>query len=283
MLKLSISIVVYHSPAEILAATLTDLSLAVAGAARSCAGQGQQLYCQLLLVHNDGEEAKARCEAALLAQGADLQALGFDRLEQFCPPTNLGYGLGHNLAIEQVDSELHLILNPDACLQADALSVAIDYLGQHPGVGLVAPAVFNPAGQREFLCKAYPSVLALFLRGFVPPALRRCFRAYLADYEMQAMQLAPQPCQDVAIASGCCMLVRTALLRQVGGFSPQYFLYFEDFDLSLRLRRLTRLAYLPAMRLVHHGGYSAAKGAWHIGQFCRSALTFFRQHGWRWI
>jgi GT2 family glycosyltransferase len=85
------------------------------------------------------------------------------------------------------------------------------------------------------------------------------------------------------LASGCFMLVRTEALRAAGGFNDRYFLYFEDFDLSLRLGGQGRLIFNPAMRIVHHGGYAASKGNQHVRYFLRSGLTFFNQHGWRWI
>ena len=79
------------------------------------------------------------------------------------------------------------------------------------------------------------------------------------------------------------MLLRGAAMRAVGGFDEDYFLYFEDYDLSLRLAREGRLLFDPAVRIVHHGGYAAQKGLHHIRLFVRSGVRFFRRHGWRWI
>jgi GT2 family glycosyltransferase len=79
------------------------------------------------------------------------------------------------------------------------------------------------------------------------------------------------------------MLAPTPALRAVGGFDERYFLYFEDFDLSLRLGEHGRLVFEPAMRIVHHGGYAARKGLRHVRYFLRSGIRFFNDHGWRWI
>ena len=79
------------------------------------------------------------------------------------------------------------------------------------------------------------------------------------------------------------MLVRGECLTAVEGFDERYFLYFEDFDLSLRLGRLGKLLFAPQVRIVHHGGYAARKGWRHLQMFMRSGLRFFNQHGWRWI
>ena len=101
-------------------------------------------------------------------------------------------------------------------------------------------------------------------------------------YEMRDVCSGEAPV-DVAIASGCFMLVRTAALRAVGGFNEDFFLYFEDFDLSLRLAEKGRLVFEPRMHIVHHGGYAANKGRAHVKYFIRSGIRFFNRHGWRLI
>jgi GT2 family glycosyltransferase len=78
------------------------------------------------------------------------------------------------------------------------------------------------------------------------------------------------------------MMVRRKAIEVTGGFDPGYFLYFEDFDWSVRLNRVTRSVYVPRVRIVHHGGKAARKGVRHILRFARSALRFFNKHGWKW-
>lgn len=194
---------------------------------------------------------------------------------------NVGYGAGHNLALWCGSGDFHLILNPDVLLEEDALSEALAFLAAHPEAGLVAPASWDPHGQRQYLCKEYPSVLDLALRGFAPAWLRRRFRARLDRYELRD-RLDEAVLWDPPIASGCFMLCRRSVLERIGGFRPEYFLYFEDFDLSLRLASSARLACVPAVRIVHLGGHASRKGIRHIGLFLLSAIRFFSRYGWRW-
>ena len=193
---------------------------------------------------------------------------------------NIGYGAAHNLSIRQSSAEFHLLLNPDVELAADALVAGLGYLIENPDAVLVSPAA-SKKGQRQFLCKRYPSVLVLLLRGFAPAALCKAFAGKLAAYEMRDLP-DDRPTAGIPIASGCCMLCRGSALREAGGFDEGYFLYFEDFDLSLRLGRLGKLVHLPTMRIRHEGGDAAAKGIRHIAMFGRSGLRFFNQHGWQW-
>jgi hypothetical protein len=51
----------------------------------------------------------------------------------------------------------------------------------------------------------------------------------------------------------------------------------------VRLAKVTRIAWLPGFRAVHHGGGAARKGFDHIRWFVRSGLRFYRKHGWRWF
>jgi GT2 family glycosyltransferase len=92
---------------------------------------------------------------------------------------------------------------------------------------------------------------------------------------------AQQMAADVAIVSGCCMLCKTTSLQKEGGFDPRFFLYFEDFDLSLRLGKHGAVVYLPTMRVRHAGGNAARKGRQHRLYFIRSAVSFFNKHGWK--
>ena len=79
------------------------------------------------------------------------------------------------------------------------------------------------------------------------------------------------------------MLSRGSVLKAVKGFDERYFLYFEDFDLSMRIRQQGRIAYLPTMKIIHGGGYAARKGFSHIRMFVCSAIRFFNTYGWRWF
>jgi GT2 family glycosyltransferase len=193
---------------------------------------------------------------------------------------NVGYGRGHDIAIREARGSYHLVLNPDVVLKSGAITEAARFLEAHPRVGLVTPQVHNGQGGREYLCKRHPGILVLALRGFGPSWLRRPFRRQLDRYEMRDLP-ADQVATGIPIASGCFMFARRELLQRLGGFSSEYFLYFEDFDLSLRLRRLADIAYVPRVQIVHMGGYAAGKGWKHRRMFLRSAMTFFRHHGWK--
>lgn len=199
------------------------------------------------------------------------------------PEGNTGFGRGHNLALQvQEVGGYHLILNPDVEFSPGTLATALSFMQANPLCGLLAPKVVNGQGRQEFLCKRYPSVLDLALRGFAPRWLSSLFRARLERYEMRDV-MRDDVVWDPPLVSGCFMLCRGSVLKQLGGFDPDIFLYFEDYDLSLRTAKVSRIAYVPEVQIIHYGGGASRKGLKHIWMFCRSAVTFFNKHGWRWV
>lgn len=270
---LTISIVVYRSELPVLRATVESLLHAITTAAQA----GLLGSAAIDLVHNAEPSAAFTALGEALAEAAQAQGTRFRLLEGH---GNVGYGRGHNLSISQARSGVHLILNPDVLLSPESLLQGLQFLHDNPRVAALSPAVEDGRGHKQYVCKRYPSLLDFVLRGFAPARVKHWFRRRLAWYEMQDLP-EDAPSLDIPIISGCFMLFRTEVLHRVGGFDESYFLYFEDFDLSLRVHQHGQLAYVPAMHIVHLGGNSARKGLRHIGMFARSGLRFYRTHGWR--
>ena len=268
---LSVAIVTYRPEPRLLARALASLAAAIAEARRA----GELGTAQLIVIDNGPAQAQRAVVEALAAWPAE--AGGF---ELVAGHGNVGYGRANNLALGRVRSDFHLIMNPDVELEPAALREALAAARAHPEVGLVAPAVFGDDGERQYLCKRYPSVWVLFLRGFAPAFLRRRYARAIHDYEMRDV-IADRYVAGVPLASGCFMLARTPLLARLGGFDPAFFMYFEDYDLSLRVGREAQVAYVPQARILHHGGDASRKGLRHVGWFVRSAWRFFARHGWK--
>lgn len=272
--NITISIVVYSFNPNLLAQVLQHLDLALAYTRR----YGSLAAVELSLVHNGPDDIHPHVLQEFLSDWVK-QA---DAVEVLGNHGNIGYGAGHNLAINKAKSDFHLVLNPDVLLERDAILHALDFMLSYPEVGLLAPAVKDAEGYQQYLCKRYPTLLDLCLRGFAPCFLKRIFQHRLARYELRD-KIHNTVVWDVPLVSGCFMLFRQPLLTDLKGFSPAYFLYFEDFDISLRAAKVARIVYVPAVRITHFGGNAARKGWRHIGLFLRSAITFFSQHGWKWV
>ncbi|WP_085547516.1 glycosyltransferase family 2 protein [Burkholderia pseudomallei] len=269
---LSVSVVTYHPDEALLARTLSSLGVASNDLRKSRPG----LSVSVCIVDNGGWPSTSSVALASLGKtGVECHLISGHG--------NVGYARGHNLAIEQVRSRYHLVLNPDIDLGPEALSQALDFLDAHADVGLLSPRIGDDEGRLQYLCRQYPALLDLFVRGFLPGGIRKFFDRRLARYEMRDRINETDIVWDPPIVSGCFMLFRTEPLKCLKGFDPRYFLYFEDYDLSLRTRELTRIAYVPAVRVLHHGGGAARKGFAHIRMFVASAFKFYNRFGWKWL
>ena len=267
----SASIVTFRPEPRLFGRALASLATAIVEARR----RGALGDAQVFVIDNGPDRERDAIAPAIAAWPSQAGSI-----ELIAGHGNVGYGRANNLALARAGSEAHLIMNPDVELEPAAIAEALAALAEHPEVGLVAPAAYDQDGRMLYLCKRYPSLLVLFLRGFAPERLRRRHARVLDEYEMRDV-IGERFLSGVPLASGCFMLARTALLGRLGGFDPRFFMYFEDYDLSLRMGRESLVAYVPRARIVHHGGGASRKGLRHVAWFVGSAWRFFGLHGWR--
>jgi GT2 family glycosyltransferase len=276
---LTVSIVTYRPDLALLERTLRALGASLTAARNA----GLLRAANVALIDNTGSRTSA---GAVIKLGKAMFEYSDVTMSYLHGHANIGYGAAHNLVMHGGSTHYHLVLNPDVELAPDALTVALRYLEDHANIGVLAPATFREDGSREYACKRHPSVLDLILRGFAPRIVRRLFRRRLARYEMRDVMSeagAKKVVSPVPVMSGSFMLARRKAIEATGGFDPGFFLYFEDFDWSVRLNRVTGSACVPSVRIVHHGGGAAKKGARHVGYFAKSAVRFFNKHGWKWL
>ena len=269
--ELAISVVLFHSNLDQFDSLLRSLTGALSDAGLSAV--------PVICVDNSLDPAYALRGRTVCERWRDVAGLS---VEWVSTSVNGGYGAGHNIALSQVTSRYHLLLNPDVVLDERAMMEALRLLSRDPQIALLTPIGVGPLGEPEYLAKAYPSVWVLALRAFAPRWLRRLNVKSLARYEMRHHSDTRRT-WAIPLASGCCMWVRRNALDQVGGFDESYFLYFEDYDLSMKLAQLGDIVESRDVRIVHHGGDAARKGWRHIGWLIAGAIRFFGRWGWRWF
>ena len=272
---LAVSVVLHFSPLGQLQALLDSIS-------RAAIEAGLSDVAVVCVDHSCDADYAASAQIFVEAYSAQIDDSSGLQISLLNPGTNRGYGAGHNLAMAEVESQFHLILNPDVELALDSLKLALGTLRNQHDIALLAPQGFSPSSEPEFLAKAYPSVWVLGLRSLAPRGLKTRSGGAPARYEMRD---APSETllRPITLASGCCMWVSRAVFDDVGGFDESYFLYFEDYDLSLKLASRGTVIEHRGIRIVHHGGDASRKGFQHIRWFIRGAARFFNRWGWRWF
>lgn len=167
-------------------------------------------------------------------------------------PVGLGYGNGANLGLERVGTEFALMVNPDSIIPEGAVAKLVDAADQFPEAAMLAGALINDDGSVEL-----SHDVGLFDR---------------RNYGKRGNE--PDPCGPLCaeFLSGAVVLLRMAHLRKTGFFDPHFFLYYEDDDMCLRLRRAGySLILVPDARIRHVGGGSVRPSAhyywekfWHF-------------------
>jgi GT2 family glycosyltransferase len=198
---------------------------------------------------------------------------------------NLGFAAATNLAIRTL-RDLHptleyvLALNPDTVVGEGAIETLVAFLDAHPRVGIVAPRLLNPDGTVQAAAFRFPTllmtVLDLFPPGEVLPG--RLYNSWWhGRYPQEQSGAAPFPIDHPL---GACMLVRCAVIDQVGMLDEEYFMYAEEVDWCYRARRAGWAIWQePRARVVHVGG--AATGQFRARMLVAlyaSRLRFFRKH-----
>jgi N-acetylglucosaminyl-diphospho-decaprenol L-rhamnosyltransferase len=203
-------------------------------------------------------------------------------------PRNVGYGAANNLALRALGFDPSdascprapavLLLNPDTEVEPRALRALLEFLDGHSEVGVVGPRLVRPDGRLDKACRrAEPTPLVsvyhfLGLGRLFPNSPR--FARYNMTFVPDDRQL------DVDSVVGACMLIRSTALRAAGLFDERFFMYGEDLDLCLRIRRQGwRVVYVPGAQVLHHKGRATRKAsAAMVREFYRSMALFHAKH-----
>lgn len=194
-------------------------------------------------------------------------------------PRNGGYGYGHNQALRASKAKYHFVINPDVKFESDVLSRITTYLEKNANVIMAIPRVNDENGNLTFPPKKEPKLRYLISR-FMP--YKGIFRNLCDEYTEKRKTLKAQDKSfEIEICSGCFMAMRRLDIMNINGFDEQYFMYFEDFDLSHRARSLGKIVYIPYISIVHEG-----KRAAHSSKIARKYLMdsmrkYFKKWGWK--
>jgi GT2 family glycosyltransferase len=179
----------------------------------------------------------------------DLAAHPSGRVHGVYPDANTGFGTGMDIGVDAargLGAREFLLLNPDATIEPDQLAVLRGVVAADP-LTLAAPLILRPDGSTWF----------------------RGSDLYLADGRIRSSaRRAQHPGLDVEPwLTGACLLVSDELWTRVGGFSDEYFLYWEDVDLSHRVVAAGgRLRVVEDAVAVHAEGGTQSDGHESAGQ-----------------
>lgn len=230
----------------------------------------------VLIVNYNTEAYLSRCLASLLQQtDIRLQVIVVDncsqeteqaKLQQYASQTitiiqsevNLGFGRANNLAADSATGEYLLILNPDTrLLRPDTLQRMISTLA-HSGHAMLSPLIDEPEKGKQ-----------------VTPRYKYPAQKYCRHTSFSALK------GEIAWVLGACMLMKRSDYMQIGGFDRDFFMYGEDTDICLRIRKqIGSIGFAPDIVIEHIGGASE-KQAPTLEKWVRKrrgAFLFYQKH-----
>lgn len=193
---------------------------------------------------------------------------------------NGGFGWANNealriLAARGLDPQYIYFVNPDAVPMSGAVALLLSFLERTPAVAVAGSMILDGYGRAAGCHFAFPTLGSELARGLNAPRLA----ALLGLDHQRARVDEPLRCDWV---SGASFVIRTAALRQCGGFDEGFFLYFEEVELMARLAQHGwQTWHVPASRVSHPGG--AATGVADGASAAQRLPAYWHVSRWRFL
>lgn len=191
---------------------------------------------------------------------------------------NLGYGSGHNAAINlarQHGSKYHIVVNPDVWYEGDIVSVIARYMDEHEDVGHIMPKVLFPDGTLQRLCKILPTPWDMFSRLCLPSFINNHGNG---RYELRDTKY--ENIMNVPYLSGCFMFLRMSALEEVGLFDEHFFMYAEDIDMTRRMHERYKTLFFPEVTIYHRFSRASRHSLKLLFIHIANIFMYFNKWGW---
>ncbi len=192
---------------------------------------------------------------------------------------NRGYTLPMNQALRAARGEFLVQLNPDTLPHQRAFNTLHEFMQSNPQAGICTPKVLNRDGSLQMQCRrsaARPWDVITYFSGLnrrFPHNPR--FGRYLLTY------LPEDETAEVEAVSGSCMVIRRAVVDQIGYLDEAFFAYQEDADFCFRARQAGwKIYYYPHSQITHFGGMGGSRNQPYRGiyEWHRSYYLYYRKH-----
>jgi len=212
---------------------------------------------------------------------ADLVEQDFPGVSLIRNEENLGFGRANNQGLAKASGKYILFLNSDVAVAESCLDRMFAFMENHPEIGASACRLTFPDGRLQHSCRQFPSFKVYFLMllglRYLFPNLKAFRRYLMLDWDHSDER-------EVDQIMGSFMFIRKSVLDQVGSFDERYWMYFEEVDLCLRIKRAGwKIVHYPDAPAVHF--LSKSSEQWgetkRIREFQKSLLKYFQKNGRR--
>jgi N-acetylglucosaminyl-diphospho-decaprenol L-rhamnosyltransferase len=188
---------------------------------------------------------------------------------------NVGFATANNQAIGQSSGRYVLLLNSDTKVLPGGLAELVDFMKSQPHAGAAGSRLLNPDGTLQPSCSPEPTLARELWRLFHLDSFYPCALYRMHDWPVDRPRRAD-------IVQGASMILRRAVIDQVGVLDTDYFMYSEEVDLCHRvLKAGWQIYWVPASQIIHYGGQSTkqAAAAMFLQLYRGKTLYFRKNHG----
>ena len=210
---------------------------------------------------------------------ANIVTAEFPQVHLIANNENRGFSRANNQAIALAKGRYLFLLNPDAEALEDAIEQMVSFMDKQSEIGIVGPRIYNPDLTIQGSARGFPDITTAFF-GRTSIWTRIFPTNPLSRKNVPLLQPDLDQPQNVDWVSGAAMMIRREALDQIGLFSEDYFLFWEDADLCYRMKQASWLVtYYPGAKVIHHVGESVRREqAKSIIEFHKSAYVWYRKY-----
>jgi hypothetical protein len=203
-----------------------------------------------------------RIESSILSHFPDVNIIVNSR--------EMGFTHNHNMVMRNCKGKYILLLNDDTLILENAINNMVDYMNNHPDVGVLGCKILNPDRTPQWSCgKSFHYKFEYFKAGL----LRTLLSPLVHDQFFNTTQ-------EVNWVTGACMMARTEMAVQVGLMDESIYMYFDDGDWCFRMIRAGwKIVYFNDAEIIHLRSQTSKKiPAKTARYYFMSRLYFFSKH-----
>lgn len=212
----------------------------------------------------------------------DAIRAAFPHVTLIASPTNLGFGAANNVALRAIMAAddpppAIYLLNPDTYTHPDATIHLYRYLMSDPRIGLVGARLEYGDGTFQHGAFGFPGLRQLWTEFFPTPG-RWIEGEFNGRYPKQAYDQGVPFAVDFVL--GATMMLRREVIERTGMFDEYFFMYCEEIDWAMRIRRAGwQVCTVPAAVVTHFAGKSTAQVRPDmVRQLWKSRLLLYHKH-----
>ena len=196
------------------------------------------------------------------------------RIKYIYSEENLGFGKGNNLGNQYAKGKYVLLLNSDTLLINNAVYELVNFMEVHPEVSITGGALYNSEMKK---CTSYDLLLPSLKQEF-----DTLFRGFFSKNLIKRMngEIKTQGFAYVGYITGADMMLRREKIEEIGMFDPDFFMYYEETEMTSRYAaKGYKSAFFPMAKIQHLEGKSFAFKETREKMFFSSRRLYFKKTG----